>query len=206
MVAYYVPHIDKSRVVQLSYPKLVECQLCNGILWKPIACSECEKPFCESCIAAWQKEKQNAKRCPEACSSYSERPCPPANLYILRKLQIACRYASRQCHEILEYEQLEGHEKICGCLPMVCPGCGEEVDKQEFDRHTNTCLLVELKCSECDLTYRRELASEHTEIKCMREQLQQLRRRTQAKEQEHKVRIDALEVQITALNASRADR
>lgn len=47
---------------------------------------------------------------------------------------------------------------------------------KDLENHTNTCALIDLTCDDCQLVYKRSNAhQEHTEIMCLRRQIQQLR-------------------------------
>ena len=202
MAASYVhdrPYLPQSRVSNLTLPDLVVCPLCDGVLWLPVACRECEKPFCTACVDAWHIEQADSSLCPNLCGTYVQRSCPPANLHILKTLQVTCRYSPNGCTKTLAYDNLQAHEQNCGYQLITCSGCEEQIVKKDFDAHHATCPLVLLACSACQSTYQRREESEHTEIVCLRVQLHQVRDRAEQQEREYKDRFSSLQIQVEAL-------
>lgn len=72
--------------------------ICDGILWKPISCHECETHFCSMCIAKWLEKHPND--CPMRCSTFKERHCSKFIARQLAKLQITCIYRDNGCREV----------------------------------------------------------------------------------------------------------
>lgn len=165
------PYLNKDRVKNPVYPELIICSICKGILWLPKACDSCETPYCSPCMKNWQLTKSIPIPCPNTCSSFSERRCPVAVLYILSRLEVRCRYEICGCNETLLHNSLETHEEECGYRPIACRGCEQEIAKKDFKSHKSTCSLVLLTCSECNSIYKRQDETKHTETKCLREQL-----------------------------------
>jgi hypothetical protein len=47
---------------------------------------------------------------------------------------------------------------------------------KDFGNHVNECVSIELTCNDCKMLYKRgEAATKHTENKCLKEQLRQVR-------------------------------
>lgn len=88
--------IQNSTVVKF---KLLECCICKEILWKPVACTLCETPFCLKCIRKWLSN--NPDNCPKRCKTYSERKCPAAFNELLAEIQVSCYYNSNGCENVL---------------------------------------------------------------------------------------------------------
>lgn len=78
---------------------LLECLICQDILWKPVACQSCETAFCSTCINRWLAN--NPTKCPNRCESYIERKCPPLIVKLLAQLQLSCSYQEQGCEEVI---------------------------------------------------------------------------------------------------------
>lgn len=74
--------------------------ICENILWKPVACQQCETHFCGSCIAQWLT--RNPNQCPLRCDNFVQRPCSKFVTRQLAQLQIVCIYQSNGCNEVNE--------------------------------------------------------------------------------------------------------
>lgn len=71
---------------------------------------------------------------------------------------------------------MEKHEIACDYQRQQCPGCRLQMLKKDFHNHVNECPAVELTCDDCKIVYRRsETMIKHTESKCLKEQLKQMR-------------------------------
>ncbi|CAF3492398.1 unnamed protein product [Rotaria sp. Silwood1] len=179
----------------LSIPRVdiddLECSICRGLLWKPVACQSCETPFCSSCIHQWLVD--HPKHCPNRCETYIERKCPPFVAKLLAQLNMHCFYRSYGCNQVTSYEGLDKHEIECGFQPRQCPGCKSQILKKDFDNHTSTCPSIELTCQNCKLVFKRaDLNQKHTEIICLKEQIRQL----QYESKEYKREIHELNLQL----------
>lgn len=72
--------------------------ICENILWKPVACQQCETHFCSSCIEKWLRKNPN--QCPMRCENYIQRPCSKFIARQLAKLQVVCIYQPNGCQEV----------------------------------------------------------------------------------------------------------
>ncbi len=64
----------------------------------------------------------------------------------------------------------------CDYQLQRCPGCQSHILKKDFVNHVNECISIELTCDDCKMIYKRgEAATRHTENKCLKEQLRQIR-------------------------------
>ncbi len=169
----YEPYIKRDRVTSSTFLELVVCSLCQGILWVPKACKDCQAPYCLTCIKNRQADTSEPIRCPNICSGFVEHKCPTAVLHILSRLEVKCRNTMHGCNEILPYNSLETHEEECGYRQKPCSGCEKEFAKKDFQEHHSTCPLVSLTCPECNTVYQRKDEKNHTEIICLRIQLRQ---------------------------------
>ncbi len=71
---------------------------------------------------------------------------------------------------------MEKHEIECDYQLQRCPGCRSQVLKKNYFNHVNECVLIELTCDDCKMIYKKgEAAIKHTESKCLKEQLRQIR-------------------------------
>ncbi|CAF0982631.1 unnamed protein product [Adineta ricciae] len=193
------PYLAKERASDITMPKLVICPLCGGFLWRPIACTTCETPFCKSCIKNWKAERTEPIPCPENCTEFIERKCPAGYLYALSELKLTCLNKSHGCNETLPYNNLETHEESCNYRLKTCPGCRTEIIRMEFDEHCAQCPLFLLTCPECNTSYQRQYAGEHNDTVCLRIQLRQLQDNHTQHQQEANERITPLEDQIRSL-------
>ncbi len=169
------PCIKTDRVTSSAFLELVVCSLCQGILWIPKACKNCETPYCSTCIKNRQAETSETIQCPNTCSGFVERKCPVAILYILKKLEVKCRNTIYGCNEILPYNSLETHEEECIYRQKICSGCEKKFAKKDLQEHHSTCSSVALTCSEFNTVYHRQGKNNHTEIICLHIQLHQAR-------------------------------
>jgi hypothetical protein len=77
----------------------VHCStICENILWKPVACQQCETHFCANCITQWLNKNPN--QCPMRCDNFVQRPCSKFIARQLAKLQIVCIYQPNGCNEV----------------------------------------------------------------------------------------------------------
>ncbi|CAF3296634.1 unnamed protein product [Rotaria socialis] len=156
----------------------ITCLICTNIVWKPVACQTCETPFCSTCIIKWLSRSEDA--CPMRCDKFIQRSCPRFILNKLSKLQITCIYQMNGCKEVITYEALEKHETQCGYQPQQCSGCQSVISKNDLQEHETVCPLIVFTCVDCKIIYKRGDASVcHTDIICLRKQLQELRNESQ---------------------------
>ncbi|CAF0937700.1 unnamed protein product [Rotaria sordida] len=179
----------------LNIPKVdidnLECSICRGLLWKPVACQSCETPFCSSCIHQWLID--HPKQCPNRCETYIERKCPPFIAKLLAQLNMNCFYRSYGCSQVTSYEGLDKHEIECSFQPRQCSGCKSQILKKDYDNHMNTCPLIDLICQTCKLIFKRaDFNQKHTEIICLKEQ----NRLLQNESKEYKREIHELNLQL----------
>jgi hypothetical protein len=76
----------------------------------------------------------------------------------------------------LPYEALEKHEAECVYQLQQCSGCQQHSTKKDFSEHNDQCPLISLTCADCKNVYqRRDAGTSHSDIICLKEQLQQVR-------------------------------
>jgi len=185
-------HILLDRVETRNFIReVVQCSLCDGLLWKSVACKKCETPFCAACIQVhYAAELQPI--CPHCRSSYTERNTPQANIRLLADLKISCIYKSNGCTEILSYNELEEHEEKCDYQLFICNGCEQGIIKIDFEKHKSECGLILIKCDQCLTSYKRQDEHLHTFNECLRLQLQEQKSKTEQLER----KIDQMEQKL----------
>jgi hypothetical protein len=192
------PQLPIDRVTNIDLIReVVECCLCHGLLWQPVACKECETPFCSKCIQEFHATKSESV-CPHCCSPYIGRN-PLAITRILTTLNVICRYKSNGCAEISPYNELENHEEICNYQLLSCIGCEQGIIKKDFDEHKNQCLLLLITCNECLTSYKRKDKDLHTLTECLRIQLQQEKvkiKQLEIKGSKQQTKIDLIEQKL----------
>ena len=80
------------------------CSICNGIIFEPVECINCNNCFCNSCIEKWNKQN---KTCPFKCTNFKFRKCEKMN-NLLSILIFKCKNG---CNEKIPYLELNEHCK-----------------------------------------------------------------------------------------------
>ncbi|CAF3710495.1 unnamed protein product [Rotaria sordida] len=167
---------------------LVCSTICENILWKPVACQQCETHFCSMCIRQWLNK--NSNQCPMRCDKFIERSCSKFIAKRLAQLQIICIYQPNGCNEVIPYEALEKHETMCGYQLIKCTGCLSEILKKDFSEHQLQCPLTVTTCADCKIVYKQnDVFKHHSDAICLREQLRHLRQESQYEIQQLKEQI-----------------
>ncbi|CAF1341476.1 unnamed protein product [Adineta steineri] len=193
-----VPLLPLDRVIDLKLPELVQCRLCQGIVLNPVACKNCEKVVCSTCIHNLNATKSEPI-CPYECTSYIERPCPKTISHILSTLNILCQYKPNGCPEIISYTKFEEHEKECNYQLSTCIGCAEKIIRKDYEEHESQCPFVLLTCDQCSTSFQRKDTDLHTSIECLRIQLQQQTlkiKQLEIKESEQQIKIDSMQQKV----------
>ena len=87
------------RSAQLDLSELHCSTICENILWKPVACQQCETHFCLMCIQKWLSKNPN--QCPMRCNGFIERPCSKFIIRQLARLEVICIYQTNGCNEVI---------------------------------------------------------------------------------------------------------
>ncbi|CAF0981121.1 unnamed protein product [Adineta steineri] len=157
--------------------------ICENILWKPVACQQCETHFCSMCITKWLGNNPN--QCPMRCDNFIQRSCSKFIARQLAKLQIACIYQPNGCNEVILYEALEKHEMICGYQLVKCTGCLLEMLQKDLTEHQSKCASVLMTCEDCKIVCRQnDVLTHHSDRICLREQLRQFQHESQYETQQ----------------------
>lgn len=76
----------------------LKCDICKQILWQPVACKNCEIPFCSTCINQWATN--NSESCRNNCQEFIQRPCPRFIIQQLARLHFKCANSSHGCDQV----------------------------------------------------------------------------------------------------------
>ncbi|CAF4400203.1 unnamed protein product [Rotaria sp. Silwood2] len=181
---------------------LVCSTICENILWKPVACQQCETHFCSLCIRQWLNKNPN--QCPMRCDKFIERSCSKFIAKRLAQLQIICIYQPNGCNEVIPYEALEKHEIMCGYQLLKCAGCLAEILKKDFTEHQSQCPLTVTTCDDCKMIYKQnDVLQTHSDVICLKEQLRQHQQQSQYEIQQLKQQIQQTLNDQNTLLASR---
>jgi len=167
------------------------CSICNSLVWNPVLCKSCEKPFCSKCIESWVKT--NNGKCPNQCT-YESKEISRTLKNILNKIVIICMFSINGCDQKVAYEYYEDHLKKCDFCPWKCLGlgcdyvnskenafihsqncskivevcnhCKKHFKIVEFLQHFENCDMATENCMFCDTDVPRRLHNEHTREVC----------------------------------------
>ena len=76
----------------------LECSICHDLVWKPIACTNCDAFFCSDNSLAKNPELCHDKE--KRCSSFAERKCPTFITRQLARLQLTCVNLPNGCEKV----------------------------------------------------------------------------------------------------------
>ncbi|CAF0981752.1 unnamed protein product [Adineta steineri] len=176
--------------------------ICENILWKPVACQQCETHFCSMCITKWLGNNPN--QCPMRCDNFIQRSCSKFIARQLAKLQIACIYQPNGCNEVISYEALEKHEMICGYQLVKCTGCLLEMLQKDLTEHQSKCASVLMTCEDCKIVCRQnDVLTHHSDRICLREQLRQFQHKSQYEIRQLREQLRQAQYDQTTLLVSR---
>ena len=147
------------------------CCICLNILWKPVACSQCQANFCENCIKAWLNK--SPEECPNRCSFKKINVSPIVNEF-LSEFLIKCQLSDKGCQQILRYNELEKHEKNCSYKDTPCKGCGQLLRGDVLVQHEKDCGLVKVTCGACANQFSKIDIKNHSEVECWKKKYMSL--------------------------------
>ena len=135
------------------------CTLCDNMIIRGQACSECEEIFCQSCIEKWLLEKDT---CPDCHKPYQSTKIPKRIEKSLEKKMVKCR----NCPKTHPYNEAEEHDYQCHLPEIACIlGCDNQAKykgREKAIKHAhNTCPLMGLICNECKIPLKREIEDSH---------------------------------------------
>ena len=80
---------------------------------------------------------------------------------------------------------------------MTCNGCLLEMLQRDFTKHQLQCSMIVTTCPECKIVYKQtDVPQRHSDVICLREQLQQLRQDSQREIQRLKEQIQQAQSKI----------
>jgi len=118
-------HINDDIVINKSYydpmAKELICSICKGLLIDPVLCTECEHPFCSSCIGEWTKKNN---QCIMKCKgTFKSKPIPRMIKNIMEKVLLKCNFCNGEI-SLMDYPihitSCEDNNKT-----VNCPFCKE---------------------------------------------------------------------------------
>ena len=204
------------------------CSICQCLVWDPVFCSSCDKPFCRSC----RFEYGENRKCPFKCDTSNLREITRNEKDYLNKIRIKCtnngcskyiKYFDYKTHlencELRKYHckndpckeegfinDMINHPPICPYRKVVCTRCKGKVKFSDFDMH-KSCLCPEniIKCKYCNSsmkrgTYLKEHQSKNNDNpNCLKKQIENLKRIYEVKLKEKNNLINSLNIKITLL-------
>ena len=138
----------------------LSCPICLSVVWKPLTCGECDKPFCTKCI---EDHLSHNIKCPYCMQAFKKRTNRMLN-DLLEIMEIACPL---KCTEKTSYNGLTKHLSICEkqIKKFKCGECKTIINAYGLDdsvikEHRDACQNSFLNCIFCDIpTQRRYLAN-----------------------------------------------
>jgi hypothetical protein len=107
------------------------------------------------------------KKCPFGCVDYEIMPSSFAIKKFLEQLKFTCLNKNNGCNEIIDYNNLEQHDKNCNYINAVCPNnqCRIKIPWNLLNNHIqNECLYTLFECSKCHLKLNRKEYLSHSKI------------------------------------------
>jgi len=90
----------------------LSCTICTGILASPVICSQCESPFCSTCILEWTKKNN---QCIMKCGgTFKPKSIPRMIKNIMEKVMLRC--PNTNCKEQISMIKYPSHIILCSKL------------------------------------------------------------------------------------------
>jgi len=142
-------HISDELVVNKSYYETIEkeitCSICEEILVDPILCSECENPFCTSCIEEWLKKNN---QCVMKCKApFKSKAIQRMSRNIMDKVILKCKLCNKEISlndYPSHYRNCELNNKTVDC-PFCCNCKIKAIDYNKIDKNAILSSLPEFK-------------------------------------------------------------
>jgi len=150
---------------RIKFSKLLLCGICDGVLWKPVKCVECDSYFCSECITTFGSI--NFQKC--ICgASFSPFKAGKKLLDSLEELKLKCKHVKNGCSEILAYSAWLTHSDNCLYKKIKCTntGCEKECMKKDMPVHNEICDFGIVKCKYCEHGILRKDIKNHEEKEC----------------------------------------
>lgn len=141
--------------------EIIKCKICFQILINPVDCSGCQKSFCYDCIFML---KDNNKNCLFGCDlrEIEIKNSSFAIKTVLSFLKFSC--SNMECKEEISYNDVLTHEENCRYLNIICPNinCNTNIKKYEFENHIkNDCEFNTYVCETCGNEYQKNEFDKH---------------------------------------------
>lgn len=125
--------------------EIFTCSICQCLVWDPICCSSCDKPFCRSCRFQYGEKK----KCPFKCDTYNLREITRNEKDYLNKISIKC--TNNGCLRYIKYYDYKNHLEKCEFRKYHCKNdpCKEEGYINDMASHSQNCPYRKIVCPKC---------------------------------------------------------
>ena len=209
------------------------CSICQCLVWDPVFCSSCDKPFCRVCRFQYGVNK----KCPFKCDTFNLREITRNERDYLNKIRIKC--TNNECSKYIKYfdykthlekcefrkyhcknepckeegfiNDMVKHSPLCPYRKVVCTRCKGKVIFYDFDIHKR-CLCPEniIKCKYCNSSMKRGIYLKEHQSKnndnpnCLKKQIENLKRTYEVKIREKNILINNLKDKISILEREKS--
>jgi hypothetical protein len=157
-ISLTIDSISSDLLVSKEFLDEVTCAICLQILYNPVACKQCNNPFCKNCITDWTARSNT---CPNRCN-YQEAQINPFAKKLLDKLKLKCTNHIEGCSEQIHYEDYIKHiSEKCQFTLFKCSACGMSGRKNLIGMHINMCEHFKDPCPYCKTDVLRKLLQSH---------------------------------------------
>ena len=197
-IKHIVNKIDDEKLKELT------CSICMNLVWNPVDCLKCGKLFCHYCLKKSIKKCKNlcpmcrakpfkSSNCKALKITFLDiklkcpnEPCEENPKYYdyISHLE-KCEFKKYHCiNKDCNYENtlnnkddMESHFKTCKYRITNCDFCGKEMIAHLLENHHgNDCPKFIIECKNCfESMTREDYINEHTENKCLKNQIKLLK-------------------------------
>ncbi|MCQ2817922.1 MAG: hypothetical protein MJ252_11715 [archaeon] len=171
--SFKLPLIEEE-VINQDYLKQFEsfciCQICEGVIYDGLSCSECDNTWCRACIEPWLKK---SNECPYRDKNPTLKKDRKGRA-ILEKLKFKCR---NNCGIQINYSDLENHYK--NSCPMIGKNIKNNPNSENQKKLLEEIEILKRKLSEKDALiekYKTDLENERNKKSPNEEKLNQSQR------------------------------
>mgnify|MGYP002626055839 CR=1 FL=1 len=125
--------------------EIFTCSICQCLVWDPVCCSLCDKPFCRSCRFQYGENK----KCPFKCNTHKLREITRNEKDYLNKISIKC--TNNGCLKYIKYYDYKNHLEKCDFRKYHCNNdpCKEEGFINDMINHSQNCPYRKIICQKC---------------------------------------------------------
>ena len=153
--------------------EIFTCSICQCLVWDPVCCSSCDKPFCRSCRFQYGEKK----KCPFKCDTYNLREITRNEKDYLNKISIKCtnkgpyrKIVCQKCKKYVRFCENDLHQKtLCPENIIKCKFCHSSMKRgvyleehQSKDNSNPNCLKIQIE--NIKAFYERKLSEKRTLI------------------------------------------